>query len=353
MYQKQHLSLIEKCLEHLATLPNIQVNFRQIPQSLNNEGTTGILTIASSTNSVDYIFRILPSITEVEAFIFTSSDQIFNGNKERKQIIVTPYLTDSIIEYLLNQDIEFIDSTGNIYLNSAAAYVFIRAQNSSKGRSSSSFEINSTTLKIIYILLKSPSILEAPPQEIADKAGVPLESISNNLKNLYYLGYLERKRNGGYWIVNYTRLLERWEMGYVECLRPELLLGNFTFQQKHKFSLIAPTIINLASYTNFLIGGELGAAIATDYLYPQSVVIHFYGNYDLIVNKLKLIPSPQGEVILMQQFGTQNAYSDKDVENIADPLLIHAELIKENNDRLNSTANRLFDKYIEIKRLYA
>jgi hypothetical protein len=342
--------LLQKCLEHLENLPNIKVDFQEAAHIFNHESIAGLLRISSSVNSVDYICKILPSITEVETVTFTFEQRPHNENKLYKQLLLTPYLTDSKIEYFLKQNIEFIDTKGNIYLNSLAAYVFIRAQSDSKKNNLYPFQITSTTLKIIYILLKSPRILEAPLEEIAIASGVALENISNNLKNLYYLGYLEKKRNNRYWIANYTKLLERWKIGYVECMRPELLLGTFTLQEKGKFSELAKNITELASDSDFLIGGELGAAIATNYLYPQSAVIHVSGNHDSIVNKLNLIPSPHGEVIFLQQFGTQNALSNNQAEKIADPLLIHAELIKENNDRLTSTAERLFDKYIEDRR---
>ncbi len=340
--------LLEKCSEQLTRLPNIQVNFKEAPKIWSDESIAGLLTITSNTNSIDYICIILESLTEEDLFL-TTYQSISEQNKKYKHIIITTYLTNSMVEFLLKQNIEFIDATGNIYLNSQAAYVFIRAGLDSKNNASL-FQITSTTLQIIYILLKSPSILEASLEELEKASSVPLEVIQNNLENLYYLGYLERKRKGGYWIANYTRLLARWEMGYIECLRQELLLGTFTFQQKRKFSEVAPSIIELALYDNFLIGGELGAAIATDYLYPQSTIIHITGNYKSVINKLNLIPSSQGEIIFLQQFGNQNGFSDNQIKNIADPLLIHAELIKENNDRLNSTANRLFDKYIEDRR---
>lgn len=301
--------LLQKSLEHLATLPNIQFDFKEASQISCNISIIGHLRIISKVNYADYICVNLPNITESDVSTLTS-EQISHDFHEYKQLLVTSYLTDSMIQSLLAQNMEFIDSTGNTYLNSPAAYVFIRSQSNSEENKTSAKQINSTTLKIIYILLKSPKILDAPAKELATAAGVTLDNVSDNLKNLYYLGYLERKRNGNYWIANYAKLLSRWEIGYVECLRPELLLGTFTSHDKCKFSEVAQNITELASYADFLIGGELGAAIATDYLYPQSAIIHLHGHHDSIVNKLNLIPSSQGEITFLQQFGAQNALSN-------------------------------------------
>jgi hypothetical protein len=124
-------------------------------------------------------------------------------------------------------------------------------------------------------------------------------------------------------------------MGYVECLGPKLLWGTFAFKEKCKFSQVANNIIYLARDIDFLISGQLGAAITTSYLYPQSAAIHYfkYQAYS-IIKELNLIPDKQGEIILIQKFGNKNYLSDSQLENIANPLLIYAEFIKENNDRL-------------------
>lgn len=208
--------------------------------------------------------------------------------------------------------------------------------------------ITPTVLKVIYILLKTPEILTFPLLELANTTGVPVENIKNILENLYKLGYLYRQPRGGYRIANYIKLFERWEIGYVESLRPKLLLETFTYTEERKFYEIAVKIIELAKTNNFLIGGELGASLAIPYLVPQRATLHVVDNYDFIVDELKLKPSPRGEISFLKQFGNFNHGSYNQGSYIADPLLIHAELMIESNDRLEETAKRIFTKYINI-----
>ncbi len=96
-----------------------------------------------------------------------------------------------------------------------------------------------------------------------------------------------------------------------------------------------------------MIGGELGAAFAISYLHPQSATLHVEDNYRAIATKLKLKPSHEGEIIFLKQFAHQNFWNDNRPDHLADQLLIHAELLRENNDRRRETAERLFSKYIE------
>ena len=68
--------------------------------------------------------------------------------------------------------------------------------------------------------------------------------------------------------------------------------------------------------------------------------------------KCKLKPSPTGEITFLLQFGTQNAWSDYP-EPLADPLLLGAELLLSQDDRLRETRDRLYINYIAERQNYA
>lgn len=113
------------------------------------------------------------------------------------------------------------------------------------------------------------------------------------------------------------------------------------------FSEVAEKIVQLAKEEKFLIGGELGAALATSYLFPQKVTLHIADSYSVIADELGLKPSPQREITFLAQFGNQNNGSYKQEEYIANLLFIHAELMLETDERLEETAELIFTKYIE------
>ncbi|UYD24102.1 MULTISPECIES: type IV toxin-antitoxin system AbiEi family antitoxin [unclassified Tolypothrix] len=188
-----------------------------------------------------------------------------------------------------------------------------------------------------------------------------LATTKKTLTNLSKLGYLQKQPEGKYRISNYTKLLERWEMGYAESLRPKLLLGSFSYVFSGKFTEIANKITQQAAEYDFLIAGELGAAIATSYLIPTSAILHIHpqANYRAIAAKLKLKPNPEGNITFLQNFEqvNQNAnihnytnyYSRLEAQQkqIADPLFIHAELLLGNSDRLREAAEIIFTKFIQ------
>jgi hypothetical protein len=261
---KQEESVLKKCLKHLQALPNIEATLKQTQELLDgSKSVDGLLTIRCRVKSVDYAYTIHLDVTSSTAKLVISYFKLLKEKLKFKPILITRYLSDSAIEQLLNENIEFVDSFGNIYINSPAIYILIRGKHRPKAKSSSSWQISPLTLKIIYILLQNPEILTFPFEELADAAETTLEIIKNTLENLYKLGYIMRQPGGRYRIGNYIKLFERWEIGYVEILRPQLLIETFTSTEENRFSEVAENIIQLAKESNFLIGGELGAALAS------------------------------------------------------------------------------------------
>lgn len=342
-FVKQEDPLLRKCLKHIQALPNLEVT----PSHSDTNDVDGLLTIRSSIDSVNYAYTIQPDVTANSIKLVIRYFKLLKEKFTHKLILITRYLSDSIIEQLLHENIEFIDSLGNIYIDSSAAYIIIRGKRPVKVKPLSQGQITPLSFKVMYNLLKNPEILALPLKELADATETTLVAITNTLKNLYKLGYIMRQPGGGYRIANYMKLFERWEIGYIEILRPKLLIENFTFTKEDKFSELAENIINLASSDNFLIGGELGAALATSYLLPQSATLHVTNNYHLIAAKLKLKPDKKGTITFLTQFGKQNYGAYHQGTYIADPLLIHAELMTESDDRLEETAGLIFAKYIE------
>ncbi|AFY57431.1 hypothetical protein Riv7116_5027 [Rivularia sp. PCC 7116] len=340
-------NLLQQCLENLELLPNIQITPKNRPNKRFYSKETGIITIYSPLQSVDYMYAIQPDVTSTTAEVVIDDLLLKQQKVNEKLFLITRSLSEAAINKLVANNIEFIDTNGNIYLNSPAAYIFIREKHLFQEKSVSHSEITSNSLKVIYILLKSPDMLRTSSEELAIAAGVISVTVNDTLNNLYKLGYLQRQRDGKYIITRYTKLLERWEMGYAETLRAELLLGTFTPIVKSKFTVFCASLIQKAKENNFLVGGELGAAIATSYLIPTRAVLYVKENYQLIAEKLKLKPCSEGEIIFCKQFGSYNAYDYNQSEPIIDPLLIYAELIMENNKRLEETAKRIFMKYIK------
>ncbi|MCW6036345.1 hypothetical protein K4A83_08685 [Spirulina subsalsa FACHB-351] len=347
--------LFQKCLDYLESLPHIEAMVEEEPYLSSEALADGKLIIKTSSKSVNYVCEIKTGLTN--DVIEQVTKYFYNLGKRLKHterpLLITRGLSNVVLEQLLKKNIEFIDVDGNIYLNSPEIYILVRNQ-ASKESANKSLEITAAALQVIYALLRKPHLLldeSGFGEEISYISGVTLKTVKNTLNKLQELDYIAR-RYGRYEIVDYLKLLERWELGYIERLRAKLLLGTFSPIGKGGFREVEDKIRECTDQFNYLVGGELAASVMTDYLRPISATLHLINNSDSrqIAVKLKLKPDPDGDIALLQTFGHigyQRYEGGKNQQSLVHPLLIHAELVRTGNSRLKETAQLIYDRYIE------
>lgn len=346
--------LFQKCLTYLESLPSIKATIQGEPYFSSEVLADGKLTINTSNKIVHYVCEIKAGLTndvieQVTEYISTLGKRL---KHQERPLLITRGLSNLVVDRLLNNNIEFIDVDGNIYLNSPEIYVLVRNQ-SSKESINKSLEITAAALQVIYALLSQPTLIarENDFDEISYISGVTPKTTKSTLQKLIELNYLTY-RKGRFKIVDYVKLFERWELGYSEKLRAKLLLGTFTPIGKVGFSEIRDEIKEYAEKYEYLIGGELAASFMTEYLRPISATLHLSKNsyHRQIAVKLKLKPDPSGNIAFLQTFGHPE-YQRHELgefrQNLVNPLLIHAELVRTGNSRLKETAQLIYNKYIE------
>jgi hypothetical protein len=343
---------LKKCLEQLEKLPQIHATATTEPYVYKGILADGKLTIKTSNHTINYIFVIKSGITADTLDLQFEYLHHFSNRLDapNRSLLITSDLSDFVIEQLLEKNIEFLDTNGTIYLNNQTFYIFVRNSTRQTQKSSSSSTLTTSTLKLAFTLLQAPwRLRKSARNRLAEPTGTNINTVLRGLHSLYNLGYLERLPNGDYSISDYNKLFERWQMGYVERLRPSLLIKTYRPLKRQLFSEIADELIEFAASNNLLIGGELGAAILTQDLRPIGTVLHIpeEQNHLKLMLKLRLVPDPQGNITFLHQFGKSNHWRLHQAEQIADPLLLYAELMMLPYDaRLKETAQRLYEKYI-------
>ncbi len=350
--------LFQKCLIFLESLPNIKATIQGEPYFSDEVLADGELIISTHNKTANYICEIKIGITneiiEQVAEYFANLGKRLNG--KQRPLLVTRNLSTQVIDQLLERNIEFIDVNGNVYLNSSEIYIIVRNQ-ILKENTNKSLEITALVLQVIYFILKDPSIIASDgvngSYEKIDcliGSGITPKTVKNTLEKLQELDYIKRTRKG-YEIIDYIKLLERWELGYAERLRSKLLIGKFRYIGRQSFLEIENTLKLYAPKYNYLIGGELAASIMTQYLRPVGATLHIHKdhNYFPLVVDLRLKPDPEGNIEIHQRFDKQSDQHDHNEEfsSLIHPLLVHAELVRTGDSRLKETAQLIFDKYIE------
>jgi hypothetical protein len=339
--------LLQKCLKALEAMPTFQTEVGMMPYVTADFLADGQLFIENAQGKAEYIYEIKSDVTRdtIDAVIqyFGSLQQRLPG--KTRALLITHQLSDQTVDRLVEKEIEFVDATGNIYLNSPRNYVLVRRPSHRETRSPST-EINSSTIQLMYLLLRDPVALRGDhvEQKLADLAGMTAPTIQKHLTRLVDLGYVQRKRKG-FKIVDYLQLFERWELGYTEVLRSELLIGTFSYADRSIDDFID---IVQSQNQKILIGGEAGASrIVGDFRSPH-IALHLPDEFKPIgLLKMRLKPNPDGEVTLLKTFGFANDWRRDPL--FVDPLLIHAELNLSHDDRVKTVAQRLFEHHILLR----
>lgn len=345
--------LLDVCLDRLRQLPGMRVDVLAEKAIANDPMIDLWLQLSSPMARVEYACEIKPKVSQPT--LGSVLDQLHRLKKQAdlRPLLISSYLTSSVSDRLIQEGFEFLDAAGNMYLNSPAAYVLIQGKRPYGVPKVAKSILTITSLKLIYALLVHPGLLEtnhrdSTYRDLAQIAGISLGSVSSAIQNLYDSGYLQRQRRGGYQLDDYSKLLSIWELGYMEKLRPKLFAGTFAMAGHTDFVDISAKLKEKAEKEGYLIGGELGAEIATRYLRPQRATLHVSGDIRELIVSLRLKPDAKGEITLLRQFGQWNQWRESE-QTLASPLLMRAELLVEHDDRLRETATLLLDKYLPGK----
>ena len=259
------------------------------------------------------------------------------------QIAVFNQTTAEMADTLRGNDIQFIDTAGNGYINQPPVYLFVKGNKAKLEIKAPTVNrvFKQTGLRVLYALLCNPGMENDTYRNIATKTGVALGMVNWVFKDLNELGFLLETGTGRakkIRLINKEKLLERWLNAYTEQLRPKLLLGRYRGTDGWwQNAQLKPE--------QALWGGETAAAKLTDYLKPQEITIYLDKDNTaavLIPNRLKI--DPTGDVELVARFWQPDTITPNG--DMVHPLLVYADLMATGNQRNMETARIIYDEHI-------
>ena len=149
------------------------------------------------------------------------------------------------------------------------------------------------------------------------------------------------------------RLLERWEFGYLEVVRPRLSPSTWRLPPNTRADRI---IQDVEPLDRVLIGGEHAADAITGSLKPTTLTLHVPpGAQKQTAVHLRLVPAKgTSDVVLIDRFQTsvdalpaQAAPGSAFRRPYAHPILVRAELLAGASDRLREVADRMMGSILK------
>jgi hypothetical protein len=277
------------------------------------------LSVKSRSGETRYDLEVQPRISLTSLSITLS-----HLKKHAQPLLVTTHLSPNVAIELVKRGVEFIDTSGNAHLKSKVGYILVQGKKRPAVKETTAF--STAGLKIVFALLTRPDLQTY--RDIATASEVSLGKVSTAIKMLLDQGYLFKTATGKLQIADREQLIKRWELGYVEVLRPKLNPCGFKLSPS-----LDAFVKTLETGT---IGGEWAAAKLTKFLRPESVTVYLPQKArQTLQREAKLIPTfERPQVYLLDEFQPSRT-------KLAHPLLVRAELLALGDERLREVADKL------------
>ncbi|HZJ09683.1 MAG TPA: type IV toxin-antitoxin system AbiEi family antitoxin [Trueperaceae bacterium] len=330
----------------LRALPGLEVTFEE-PRNYGESSVDTILRVTSQAGRSRYLLEVKSNVTTASLGLVLSQLERQRSEFALRPLLAAPYLTPGVTERLLHHGIEFVDDAGNVHLNGPAAYVLILGRKPENLPRSGA--LSTADLRLIFALLARPELRAASYRVLNAYTGVSLGKISGTIKKLEIAKYVARAPSGSLLLREPKVLLERWDIGYLELLRPALSPTKWRRVTPTSFEEIAG---EAKKVEGVLIGGEYVADLLTGHLKPASIALHVpSGRSKAVAASLRLVPAePSGDIVLIERFAPKvdaagtSASGERlryRTDESAHPILVRSELLANDDARLREVAGIL------------
>lgn len=369
--QIEELDILKRAIEILAIETGVQIEIQE----------TEVLVKGTDSYRADALLTIGPNKKDIFVEIKRHAQHINFGaiinqiqRLPGKAMFVADYINPNMAEELKQQNIQFIDTVGNAFINLDPIYILITGKKQDKklavhtgDHANRAFEPKG--LMVTYAILTDPNLLNLPYREIAAATDVARGTVGwviNALKAGRYIHDEAKTKNRR--ITNYQRLLDRWVEAWPEKLKPKQFLGTFIADEPYWWQ-----DVNIQDYDGYW-GGETAGALYTHYLKPEIATVYIPkvkhtnlirdmrfrkadGVNHLTANKVHLYTPfwPKQEA---ESLNTEDTFAHVQLEEknkpdrikadpgLVNPVLVYADLIATGDTRNIEAAKTLYDERI-------
>jgi len=257
---------------------------------------------------------------------------------DQKLIILSDYISDNLKEELKRKNIFYCDTAGNAYIEGEYFYIFIEGRKNQQQPIKNIF--TDASLVLIFALLNHPDLVNKTYREIADEAGVSLDTISKVMNRLKEQGMIVQVDKKNRKLSSLKDLLNMWIIGYGDQLKPKLAYGTYRFLDKDTEDHWQDLPLH-PEKTWW--GGESGADLLTQYLKPEFFTLYTTETKPALMKKYRLVPDPAGNIQVYKAFWKNTSHTQK---NVVSPLLVYVDLVLTAESRNRETAQKIYEQYL-------
>jgi hypothetical protein len=284
-----------------------------------------------------FLVEIKKGVTTSTAHLVARRLMALAREQKTAPLLITDFVTEGVGEMLRELDVQYLDAAGNAHVHAGGVHILIEGKKRTETRTTRTEgdPFGWAGLKVVFTLLCAEDLRNAAYRDIAKAAGVALGTVGGVVTKLEKRKFLMRV-GGGVKLRNPKELMQLWVAGYIEKLRPKLLLG--------RFGTVEGLDAKAAIHHGALLGAETGAMHLQKYLKPGIDTLYIIGDMAELIAPLRLRRDPEGSLELRRQFW-EFEYPERKL-GIAPPLLIYADLIAVGDPRTIEAAEMIYDEYL-------
>lgn len=328
--------IVVKALENLFEASGLvgEINFQPNLAKESKFSQDGAIHFLYKKHSFKLPFIVKKSLTNS---ILDMLQEIGNSS-----LVIFKYASKTLKKQLKKYGINYIEITGNAYIETEEVYFFVDVNKSIKPQNTkNSKAFSKTGLKLIYLFLSHPETIKLSYREIANISNISIDTIGRILRELVNDNYVVKYNDLEHRIFRLERLAKDWAIIFNKTLRPKLKKRAFDFRGD----------CDLRSLLNHKfkgkISGELAADEMSNYLISEKANIYINGSFVDFALSNNLIPSKSGRITLIEQFWD---FEIDDLSNsnskLASPILVYSDLIDDYNPRNINAAKKILDNYV-------
>jgi hypothetical protein len=262
--------------------------------------------------SVDAILKVRTPTSTEQLYCEAKSSNVSHelagqiialGRNIRPLLVAAPIIGGGIGDFLVENDINFVDRRGNCYLNLGDRYV-THIQGKSGEPQPTARALRTPSYQVIFTVLARPDLISAPVRTLASAAGVSRQAVVTLQERLSELGHITKGSRGYVWApAGQRRALDLWLAGYAASVRPSLLIGSYRTQHTDPAALEARIGPILDKCCDWRWGGGAAAHRLDGHFRGEKTVVHLGDAPVDLPKKLRVIPDRAGLLVLLRSPG--------------------------------------------------
>lgn len=262
-------------------------------------------------------------------------------------ILAAPHVGGPIGRFLIERGVNYIDRVGNCHLKIGDRFLALKEGSPPETRTPHHKGIRAPGYQVLFALLAEPEFVSSPIRAIASEAGTSRQAVSDMRRRLVADGLMLHGRKKYVWAEQHKRrALDRWLNGYLDVVRPRLLVGRYRTPDKIPVDLEARIEDMLDLEQEAWFGGSAACHRLTGYYRGPLTVLHIDGTERDVRKKLRAVDDSNGPLVLARLPGrtAKRGAAPATVH----PLLVYSEMLAEGTERATEAAARLLERFTEF-----